>query len=110
VGRQVSCTVKVGALCTLADVLLELGELMLRGPLRLKLPFPSLWGVAARGETLEVHAPEGPLAIEVGPDAPIPEAASRAAAKAAGLVDVKVVALSAMHSAEELVIPVSQRR
>ena len=34
----------------------------------------------------------------------------RAAAKKAGLVDVKVVAFSATHSALKLVIPVSKRR
>jgi hypothetical protein len=39
----------------------------------------------------------------------ISEAAVMAAGKAAGLVDVKVVSLSATHTAEKLVIPVKDR-
>jgi hypothetical protein len=40
----------------------------------------------------------------------ISEQATMAAGKAAGLVDVKVVAFSATHTAEKFVIPLSQRR
>jgi hypothetical protein len=44
-----------------------------------------------------------------GPAAAITEAAVMAAGKAAGLVDTKVVAFSATHTAERLVIPVARR-
>jgi hypothetical protein len=44
-----------------------------------------------------------------GPAAAVTEAAAMAAGKAAGLVDTKVVAFSATHTAERFVIPVSKR-
>jgi len=44
-----------------------------------------------------------------GSDAPVTDAESRAAGKAAGLVDTKVVAFSATHTAERYVIPVAAR-
>lgn len=44
-----------------------------------------------------------------GAGAPIAESASMAAAKRAGLVDVKVVSFSDTHSAEKYVIPVARR-
>jgi hypothetical protein len=44
-----------------------------------------------------------------GPSAPVTEAAVMAAGKAAGLVDTKVVAFSATHTAERFVIPVARR-
>ena len=44
-----------------------------------------------------------------GTAAPIPESESMAAAKRAGLVDVKVVSYSNSHSAEKYVIPVANR-
>jgi hypothetical protein len=44
-----------------------------------------------------------------GKDAPVTEAASMAAGKAAGLVDTKVAAFSATHTAERYVIPVAAR-
>ena len=44
-----------------------------------------------------------------GAGAPIAEAESMAAAKRAGLVDVKVVSYSSTHSAEKYVIPVARR-
>ena len=44
-----------------------------------------------------------------GTAAPIPESESMAAAKRAGLVDVKVVSYSTSHSAEKYVIPVANR-
>jgi hypothetical protein len=45
-----------------------------------------------------------------GKDAPVSEAESMAAGKAAGLVDTKVVAFSETHTAERYVIPVARRR
>ena len=44
-----------------------------------------------------------------GKDTPVTEAASMAAGKAAGLVDVKVVRYSDTHTAEKYVIPVANR-
>jgi hypothetical protein len=44
-----------------------------------------------------------------GLGAPVSEAAVMAAGKAAGLVDTKVVAFSATHTAERLVIPIGKR-
>jgi hypothetical protein len=45
-----------------------------------------------------------------GKDTPVTEGATRAAALAAGLVDVKVAAFSATHTAEKFVIPLAKRR
>jgi hypothetical protein len=45
-----------------------------------------------------------------GAGAAVSESAVMAAGKAAGLVDTKVVAFSATHTAERLVIPISRRR
>ncbi|HVZ74089.1 MAG TPA: hypothetical protein VHJ20_17040 [Polyangia bacterium] len=45
-----------------------------------------------------------------GKDSPITEHVVRAAGIAAGLVDVKVAAFSATHSAQKFVIPVAKRR
>jgi hypothetical protein len=44
-----------------------------------------------------------------GKDTPLTEHQSRAAGLAAGLVDIKVVAFSATHSAEKYVVPVQSR-
>jgi hypothetical protein len=49
------------------------------------------------------------LIREKGKSAPVSEQQSRAAARAAGLVDVKVVSFSASHSAEKYVVPVQRR-
>jgi len=63
------------------------------GPLAARLqPAGALWLVRAKGK-----------------GAPIAESASMAAAKRAGLVDVKVVSYSDTHSAEKYVIPVARR-
>jgi hypothetical protein len=55
--------------------------------------------------------PAGALWVlrQKGPSARVSEAAVMAAGRAAGLVDTKVVAFSATHTAERLVIPVAQR-
>ena len=45
-----------------------------------------------------------------GKDTPVPEADTRKAGLAAGLVEVKVAAFSATHTAEKFVIPVARRR
>ena len=63
------------------------------GPLSARLqPAGALWLVRAKGK-----------------GAPIAESESMAAAKRAGLVDVKVVSYSDTHSAEKYVIPVAKR-
>ena len=56
--------------------------------------------------------PAGALSIirPKGKDTPVTESATRAAGLAAGLVDVKVAAFSATHTAEKFVIPVAKRR
>lgn len=55
--------------------------------------------------------PDGALWVvrRKGRDAPVSECAAMAAGKAAGLVDVKVVAFSATLTAEKFVIPVASR-
>jgi hypothetical protein len=45
-----------------------------------------------------------------GKDTPVPETDTRKAGLAAGLVEVKVAAFSATHTAEKFVIPVARRR
>jgi hypothetical protein len=59
----------------------------------------------------KVIAPDGAIWVvrRKGKDAPVTEAESMAAGKAAGLVDTKVVALSDSHTAERYVIPVARR-
>ena len=56
-------------------------------------------------------APAGAIWVvrRKGPAAPVPEAASMAAGKRAGLVDVKVVSFSETHTAEKFVIPLAAR-
>lgn len=70
---------------------------------------PDLDRVAALRARLD---PAGALWIvrPKGKDTPITESATRAAGLAAGLVDVKVAAFSATHTAEKFVIPVAKRR
>jgi hypothetical protein len=55
--------------------------------------------------------PKGALWVlrKKGASAQVTESAVRTAARAAGLVDVKVVAFSPSHTAEKLVIPVAKR-
>jgi hypothetical protein len=57
-------------------------------------------------------APDGTLWLirQKGKDAPVSESQTMAAGKAAGLVDVKVVAFSETLSAEKYVIPVARRK
>src|SRR5882724_7698032 len=57
-------------------------------------------------------APAGALWIvrPKGKDTPVTETDTRRAGLAAGLVDVKVAAFSATHTAEKFVIPVARRR
>jgi hypothetical protein len=59
----------------------------------------------------KVIAPDGAIWVvrRKGKDAPVSEAESMAAGKAAGLVDTKVVAFSETHTAERYVIPVARR-
>jgi hypothetical protein len=59
----------------------------------------------------KVIAPAGAIWVvrRKGKQAPVSEAESMAAGKAAGLVDTKVVAFSDTHTAERYVIPVSRR-
>ena len=61
-------------------------------------PAGALWIIRPKGKP-SPSAPNAPSEAEV-----------RAAGKAAGLVDIKVVAFSATHTAEKFVIPVVDRQ
>jgi hypothetical protein len=70
---------------------------------------PALDRLAALAKRL---APTGALWIvrPKGEDTPVTETDTRRAGRAAGLVDVKVAAFSATHTAAKFVIPVAKRR
>jgi hypothetical protein len=67
--------------------------------------------LASLPRLVEQLAPAGALWVvrRKGPGAALAEADVRAAARAAGLVDVKVVAFSETHAADKFVFPVSAR-
>lgn len=68
-GLEAVCTVKVNGKAVEAKALLETSELIVRGGLRLKVPFSSMTSVEARdGELVITHA-GGEVALALGPKA-----------------------------------------
>jgi hypothetical protein len=65
-GREARCRVRATGREVDAKVLLETDELIVRGDLRLRLPFAALTRVEARCGTLLVDGPDGPVEIDVG--------------------------------------------
>jgi hypothetical protein len=65
-GREARCRVRAAGREAEARVLLETDELIVRGDLKLRLPFAALTRVEARGDTLVLDGPEGPVEIHVG--------------------------------------------
>lgn len=65
-GRELLCTVHSGGKTTTAKALLETSEIVVRGELRLKIPFSSLKSVVARNRELHLKWPEGSAVFEIG--------------------------------------------
>jgi hypothetical protein len=65
-GREARCRVRAGGQEAEARVLLETDELVVRGDLKLRLPFASVTRAEARGDTLLLDGPDGPVEIDVG--------------------------------------------
>jgi hypothetical protein len=65
-GREARCRVRAAGREVETKVLLETDELIVRGDLRLRLPFATLTRVEARCGTLLLDGPDGPVEIDVG--------------------------------------------
>ena len=102
--------------------LLETDELIVRGPMRLKIPFRDIRELRARlfrrffaPGSLEAHdvapSPHAGTMWMIRPKGrrEITDGDVISAARAAALVDVKVVRFSETHSAEKFVIPKDKR-
>lgn len=69
-GREATCTVRVGRKTATGKALLETRELIFRGDgLRLKIPFAEIRAVAVRRGTLSVRGPDGEVRLELGAEA-----------------------------------------
>jgi hypothetical protein len=72
VGREASCSVRIGRKTIAGKALLETSELLFRGQeLRLRIPFSKIRAVLARGGTLEVQGPDGNVRFELGDQAAV---------------------------------------
>ena len=65
-GRELICNVRTAGKTTSARALLETTEIVLRGELRLRIPFASLKSVAARDGELHLKWTEGSAIFELG--------------------------------------------
>jgi hypothetical protein len=69
-GREATCTVRVGRKTATGKALLETSELIFRGDgLRLAIPFAEIRAVAVREGTLSVRGPDGEVRLELGAEA-----------------------------------------
>jgi hypothetical protein len=66
VGREARYRVRAGGREAEAKVLLETDELIVRGDLKLRVPYAAVRSVEVRGGTLVVHVPDGPVEVDVG--------------------------------------------
>jgi hypothetical protein len=126
-GAEATCTVRFNGKSGTGKARLETGVLRFRGgDVRLAIPFGQISKISARAGTLRVTLsdgsaslnlptlktmmkPNGALWIRLKGRPEISETAVMAAGSAAGLVDVKVVRLSPIHTSEKFVIPLSKR-
>jgi hypothetical protein len=65
-GREARCRVRAGGREAEARVLLETDELIVRGDLKLRLPYAAVSSVEVQGGTLRLAGPDGPVEIDVG--------------------------------------------
>jgi len=70
-GSEARCTVRHGRTTAEAQVLLESTEVVVRGEIRLKIPFRTMTAVRARDGRLTIVWPEGTTVLELGPAAAI---------------------------------------
>lgn len=68
-GSEALCTVRHGRTKAEAKVLLESTEVVVRGEIRLRIPFGAMTAVQARDGRLEIAWPEGRTVLELGPAA-----------------------------------------
>jgi len=68
-GQELTCVVRYGRKKSEAKVLLETGEIVIRGDVRLKLPFAGMKSVTAKDGVLKVVTDDATYAFELGPQA-----------------------------------------
>jgi hypothetical protein len=66
-GQEAKCVVRVGRRKLEGTALLETSEVLLRGDVRLKLPFAGMKSVAAKDGVLKVVTDDATYAFELGP-------------------------------------------
>src|SRR5262245_2308612 len=66
-GQQVQCVVRVGRRKVEGEAYLETAEVLLKGDVRLKLPFASMKSVTAKDGVLKIVTDDGTFAFELGP-------------------------------------------
>lgn len=129
-GLEAQCEARMGRQTSAGKALLEEKDLIFRGDFRLKIPLALLRRIEARAGALHLEWPDGKVVLALGDQAArwadkiqhppslldklgvkaeFREDDVRAAALAAGLVDVKVARFSDTLSALKLVIPRAQR-
>jgi len=68
-GQELLCKVRSGGKTASGKALLETSEIIVRGDLRLKIPFASLKSVIARDGELHLRWPDGSAVLELGAQA-----------------------------------------
>src|SRR5690242_35102 len=68
-GRELTCTVRIGNKTASGKALLETNEIIFRGDPRLKIPLASLKSVSSRGGDLHLSWPEGKAIFQLGDQA-----------------------------------------
>lgn len=66
-GQEATCVVRIGRKKVEGKALLETSEVLLRGDVRLKLPFAGMKSVTAKDGVLKIVTDDGTFAFELGP-------------------------------------------
>jgi hypothetical protein len=66
-GQEATCVVRIGRKKVEGTALLETSEVLLRGDVRLKLPFASMKSVAAKDGVLKIVTDDATYSFELGP-------------------------------------------
>jgi hypothetical protein len=65
-GQEAVCTARVGESVAQGKAVLESDEIIVRGPLRLEIPFASIRSVEAVAGELRLDSPDGMVVLELG--------------------------------------------
>ena len=68
-GQELTCVVRYGRKKSEAKVLLETREILIRGDVRMKLPFSGMKSITARDGVLKITTDDGVFSFELGPQA-----------------------------------------